>query len=462
MQRLPEPSSARLTSGALQALCACLPIAMLGATPAEAAPEFRAYTEEGRPYSTGVVSKAGGPIYFTSGATAGAENTAADMKSQATAALAGLIKNVTTAGLTLQDVGFVRAYLAPGADGNTDYAGWEAAWSETFGKSSFKPARTTVGVPLLGRPATLIEIEFVTFPAAVTGLFSSSDKLDLPVASKVLKPYGTREGRIYAGMGVLPGAAMYWTQGSTGPVLDAKLPPTDPGHRGDTKTQARNALLTLQKNLANVGLSFKDVVYLRAFLGPDIHMDGKFDYDGWNAAYGEFFNTAENPHKPARTTVTTPSFGSPSTMIEIEIIAAFPAAPAMFDAKGPKLKTYGEATAMISSGVAVAERPAFFFSAGAVSAVEGDVKTQALSALETLKKRLAQASLDMKDVVFLRAYVVPENDGKVDREGWAAAYTQYFNNPTQPHKPARTTVAVRSLPKPQYKIEIDVIALASR
>jgi enamine deaminase RidA (YjgF/YER057c/UK114 family) len=328
-----------------------------------------------------------------------------------------------------------------------------------FGKMPMKPARTTVGVPLLGRPETLIEVEFVTFPSASQELFAGSGKLNLPVTNKVLKPYGTREGRIYSGMGVSPGSAMYWTQGSTAPVLDAKLPPTDRNHRGDMKTQARNTLLALQKNLANVGLSFKDVVYLRAFLAPDAHLAGKFDYDGWNAAYAEFFNNAENPHKPARTTVTTPTFGSPSTLIEIEIIAAFPTPPALFQAGGPKLKAFGEASAMISSGVAVAGKPALFFSAGAVSAVGGDVRTQALSALEILKQRLEKGGLGLKDVVFLRAYVVPETDGRIDREGWTAAYTQYFNNPAQPHKPARTTIAVHSLPGPQHKIEIDVVAV---
>ena len=86
------------------------------------------------------------------------------------------------------------------------------------------------------------------------------------------------------------------------------------------------------------------------------------------------------------------------------------------------------------------------------------MKTQALSALETLKGRLAEAGLSFKDVTFLRAYVVPEADGSVDRTGWGEAYTTFFNNKEQPHKPARTTIAVHSLPRPNWKIEIDVIA----
>jgi len=35
--------------------------------------------------------------------------------------------NITTAGLTLKEVMFVRAYLVPGADGKVDYAGWNEA-----------------------------------------------------------------------------------------------------------------------------------------------------------------------------------------------------------------------------------------------------------------------------------------------------------------------------------------------
>ncbi|MEJ0040318.1 MAG: Rid family hydrolase [Gammaproteobacteria bacterium] len=246
-------SSAAPSSNLLRALCGCLTLALFHISEVSAAPAFSASTEEGRPYSVTTLSRSGLPIYFTSGSTAGADSTATDMKGQATATLDGLVKNLTTAGLSLEDVAFVRAYLAPGPDGKIDYAGWESAWTDRFGKTAVKPARTTVGVPLLGKPETLIEVEFVTFPALSAGQFASSAKQGLPVTSKVLKPYGTRESRILTGMGVLPGTALYWTQGSTAPVLDAKLEPTDRGHRGDMNTQARNALLGLQKNLANVG-----------------------------------------------------------------------------------------------------------------------------------------------------------------------------------------------------------------
>ena len=385
------------------------------------------------------------------------------MKGQAAQTLQRLSANLKEAGLSLEDVAFARAYLAPGADGKVDYVGWNAAWDAVFNNPakplSVKPARTTVAVPLLGRAGTLIEIDFICLPRKGANFTNAG----LPAFNSQLKPYGTKERHILAGIGVLPDTALYWTQGTTPPVLDESVAQTDIRHRGDMRTQARNTLLALQKNLAGVGLSFKDVVYLRAFLAPD-RRTGTFDYDGWNAAYGEFFNNAENPHKPSRTTVTTPSYGSPSMMIEIEIIAAFPTPPKLFDAKAANanLKAFGDPKAMISSGVAIAANAPLVLSAGVVSAVPGDMKTQALSALDTLQKRLAAAGLTFKDVVFLRAYVVPDADGSVDRQGWSEAYAQYFNNPQQPHKPARTTIAVLSLPRPDLKIELDVIAVKAK
>jgi len=436
----------------------------LTALPSARAAAFTTFGDAATVYATGATITGGMPLYYSSGSTAG-QGAPDSMKGQALVTLKRLEDNVRAAGFTLSDVVFVRAYLAPGADGKIDYAGWNEAWGETFNnaRTPHKPARTTVGVPLLGRPGTYIEIEFVCAGTPKPGLFTSSDQLGLPVASPMLKPYGTREGRIYAGMGIKPGAAYYWTAGTTSPVLNANEPATSPNRFGDMKTQATGLLKRLQENLANVGLTFSDVIFLRAFLGPDTLRGGGFDYDGWNAAYSEFFNTAANPHKPARSTVTTPTYGQPGMMLEIELLCAFPGSTdkVRFDnSASPGLKAYGAPTAAISSGVASKAGNRFHFSAGAVPAVGGNMKTQALSALETVKTRLAAAGMSFKDVTFLRAYIVPEADGSLDRAGWGEAYTTFFNNPGQPHKPARTTIAVHSLPNPAWKIEIDVIAAA--
>jgi len=447
---------------ALLGISATVVLAPIGSASAD--PAFTSYPVQGVRYSAGALMQSGAPIYFSSGGTAG-QDAQGDMKAQATAAMQKIADNLLQAGLSIEDVAFSRAYLAPGADGSIDYAGWNAAWDEFFGKrkQTTKPARTTVGVPLLSKPGVLIEVEFVCLPPRAAKLFASSDALQLPVGNPTLKPYGTRENRIYTGMGIVPGTAMYWTAGTVAPVANEKLPPTDREYRGDMQTQARNTLLKLKENLAAVGLEFDDVVFMRAFLAPDAAKGNAFDYDGWNAAYEEFFNNKSNPHKPARTTVTTPGFG-PGILLEVEVIAAFPTRPALFDARSihPKLKTYGEPDAMIASGIAVDAPASFFFSSGAVSTVKGDLKTQAVSALEALQARLALGGMKFSDVVFLRAYVVPGADGTFDRNAWTAAYTQFFNNKEQPHKPARTTIQVKSLPNPDSLIEVDAIAVASK
>lgn len=418
-------------------------------------------------YATGAKVAAGAPLYFSAGMTAG-EGAPASMKAQALLTLKKLGDSLATAGIKPSEVLFVRAYLAPGADGKVDFAGWNDAWAETFGNAAnpVKPARTTVAVPLLGRPSTLIEIEYVAATAPADDLFVSSDKLGLPVFNPMLKPYGTKEGRIYSGVGVKAGAGYYWSAGTLSALAKADAPATSAERYGDMKFQATSTLKRLQENLANVGLSFKDVIFLRAFLAPNKLGDGQYDYAGWNAAYDEFFNNPANPHKPARTTVTTPSFGGPGAQIEVEVVTAFPGVPQAsvnFDASAPatvnpNIKSYGAATSPIASGKALKPGSALYFSAGVVPAtVDGDMKAQALSALGILKARMAEAGLGFKDVLFLRAYVVPEADGNFDRKGWGDAYGAFFGTAEQPQKPARTTIAVHSLPR-NAKIEIDVIA----
>ncbi len=448
-----------VTSSAL----ACL-IAISGA--ATAAETITRFGDASSVYATGTKAAAGAPLYFSAGMTAGA-GAPASMKAQALLTLKKLGEGLATAGIKPADVLFVRAYLAPGADGKVDYAGWNEAWTETFGPAGnpLKPARTTVAVPLLGSPGTLIEVEYVAATAPIDGLFVSSDKLGLPVANPMLKPYGTKEGRIYSGMGIKAGAGYYWTAGTLAALAKAEAPATSAERFGDMKFQATSTLQRLQENLAAVGLGFKDVIFLRAFLAPNKFGDGQYDYAGWNAAYDEFFNNPANPHKPARTTVTTPSFGGPGAQIEVELLTAFPGLPQSsvnFDASAPatvnpNIKSYGAATAPIASGKALKPGSALYFSAGVLSSVDGDLKTQALSALGILKTRLAEAGMGFKDVLFLRAYVVPEADGNFDRKGWGEAYGAYFGSAEQPQKPARTTIAVHSLPR-DMKIEIDVIA----
>jgi enamine deaminase RidA (YjgF/YER057c/UK114 family) len=445
-----------------------LGLALLLAAPGVAGQSGQAPGAAAPAYAPGATVPASSPLYFSSGVVSNVKD-GGTMKEQALATMKRLEATIAEAGFGLGDVVFVRAYLRQGKTGLPDYAGWESAWTDVFGgrPAAARPGRTTVAVPAPNDSGGLLEIEYVCVTKDPAKMAVASERLALPVANPNLKPFGTKEGRIYAGMGVMPGTGMYWTAGITAPVIDSKAPPTSYDNRGDMYTQARNTLERLKENIGQVGLTLSDVVYVRAFLGPDWNKGGTFDVDGWNKAYGEFFNNPAQPHKPARTTATTPTFasnagGRPISMIEIEFVTAFPKPPQLFagePAGAAARRGYGGPSAMFSSGVAVKPGAALYLSSGVLPTAGGDMKTQALSVLEALKGELAKRGASFKDAVFLRAYLVPAADGSVDRDGWNQAYLAFFNNPAQPEKPARVTIPVSSLPQAEAKIAIDLIAV---
>jgi enamine deaminase RidA (YjgF/YER057c/UK114 family) len=92
--------------------------------------------------------------------------------------------------------------------------------------------------------------------------------------------------------------------------------------KGDTEAQATVILEKIKTALAEAGFSMSDVVRMHCWLAPDPKKDGKSDGAGWNAAYRKYFGTPEQPNKPARTTVTVYQLGAPTTLIEVEVIAA--------------------------------------------------------------------------------------------------------------------------------------------
>ena len=59
--------------------------------------------------------------------------------------------------------------------------------------------------------------------------------------------------------------------------------------------------------------------------GADPAKENKIDVAGWNAAYGEVFNTAANPVKTARSTVGVAALVNADWLIEIEAFAVYPA-----------------------------------------------------------------------------------------------------------------------------------------
>jgi enamine deaminase RidA (YjgF/YER057c/UK114 family) len=91
---------------------------------------------------------------------------------------------------------------------------------------------------------------------------------------------------------------------------------------GDTQAQTQSVLNRLKAALANEGLTFADVVSLRVFLVGDPKLDNKLDFKGLNASFSQFFGTAEQPNKPARTALQVAALPQPGALVEIDLIAA--------------------------------------------------------------------------------------------------------------------------------------------
>jgi enamine deaminase RidA (YjgF/YER057c/UK114 family) len=135
---------------------------------------------------------------------------------------------------------------------------------------------------------------------------------------------GSAQSPISASVAIPEGAAWVWTSGTVPSPADRNAPAGSAARYGDTKTQALSALAAIEERLKARGLSMKDVVFLRCYLVGDKHNGGTVDYAGWNAAYGQYFNNANNPTKPTRTTLAIAGLGNPDLLVEIEAIAVYP------------------------------------------------------------------------------------------------------------------------------------------
>ncbi len=134
---------------------------------------------------------------------------------------------------------------------------------------------------------------------------------------------------------------------------------------------------------------------------------------------------------------------------------------------------YGNPNSPISSGVIIPPGRAWVWTSGTVPAVAnqdaergsreryGDTRTQATSVLSRIAGQLEEQGLTMRDVVYIRAYLVPdpEKDGKIDMQGWSAAFGEVFGTDQNPTKPARSTVGVSALVVPDWLIEIEAFAV---
>jgi enamine deaminase RidA (YjgF/YER057c/UK114 family) len=90
----------------------------------------------------------------------------------------------------------------------------------------------------------------------------------------------------------------------------------------------------------------------------------------------------------------------------------------------------------------------------------GDTAQQTTDSLNKLEATLKQLGLTFGDVVKAIVFIVPDpaNGGKINFPAMNAEWSKRFGTPTQPNKPARSTVQV-GLATPGALIEIEMIAV---
>ena len=112
--------------------------------------------------------------------------------------------------------------------------------------------------------------------------------------------------------------------GHTPPVVDPAAPSDSMRAFGDTYTQTVGAFRELGASLASLGLGFGHLIQVRALLVGDPALDGRMDSAGFSRAYAEFFGTADQPHRVARTRLQVVGLVNPGWLVELEAVATRP------------------------------------------------------------------------------------------------------------------------------------------
>ncbi len=144
----------------------------------------------------------------------------------------------------------------------------------------------------------------------------------LPASAEVTRHQGAATSPIPAGVTISPNSTLVILSGQVPAPLTTNGAPDAVETYGDTKTQATSAFKKIDALLTQQGLGLKDVVKLTVFLAGDAKPGGKLDFKSFGEAYAQFFGTAQQPNKVARSVVQVVALANPGFLVEIEAIAA--------------------------------------------------------------------------------------------------------------------------------------------
>ncbi len=138
--------------------------------------------------------------------------------------------------------------------------------------------------------------------------------------AEVPKRVGADASPISTSVSVAPGGRLVYISGTVPDAIDTNAPEGSTARFGDTEAQTRSVLKKVEAALAAQGLGLGDVVMMRVFLVAPAGQ--RMDFAGMMKAYREYFGTAAQPNKPARSTMQVAGLVDPGWLVEIEVTAA--------------------------------------------------------------------------------------------------------------------------------------------
>jgi enamine deaminase RidA (YjgF/YER057c/UK114 family) len=144
------------------------------------------------------------------------------------------------------------------------------------------------------------------------------------VAAQPPQRLGPPDSPISASVEIPAPGRLVYVSGTVPDPVDAAAPPGSVQRYGDTAAQTRSVLTKIRAQLERHHLGLGDVVMMRVFLMAPPGQ-ARMDFAGMMTAYREFFGTADQPNRPARSTMQVAGLVDPGWLVEIEVTAAAPA-----------------------------------------------------------------------------------------------------------------------------------------
>jgi enamine deaminase RidA (YjgF/YER057c/UK114 family) len=148
-----------------------------------------------------------------------------------------------------------------------------------------------------------------------------------PAAAQEIRREAAQGAPIANSVELPAGSRIVYVSGTVPDVADPAAARGTPQRYGDTAAQTRSVLRTLEIRLKAHGMTLGDVVMMRVFLVAPPGREA-MDFAGMMTAYREFFGTAAQPNRPARSTMEVSGLVDPDWLVEIEVTAARAPAPA--------------------------------------------------------------------------------------------------------------------------------------